>query len=184
MKAIKFVLAGGIGLAALAAATPASAQYYPPYGGGGNVIGQVLGQILNPGYGGYGAYGGYGMNSQAMVDRCAAAVTDRVNRQYGGYAYGGGYGGYNQYNNMAGGARVVAITSVERRSSSKVRVRGIAQTAAYPGGGYGYNAAPQEFEFKCNVDYRGYISDIDLDPSHNRYGYNNPYQPYGTYRRY
>lgn len=183
MMAIKTMLAGGIGLAAVAAATPASAQYYPPYGGGGNVVGQVLGQILNPGYG---AYGGYGMNSQVMVDRCAAAVTDRVNRQYGGYAYGGGYGGYNQYgyNNMAGGARVVAITSVERRSNSRLRVRGIAQTAAYGGAGYGYNAAPQEFAFKCNVDYRGYISDIDLDRTNSRYGYSTPYQPYGTYRRY
>lgn len=182
MKAIKYMLAGGIGLAAVAAATPASAQYYPPYGGGGNVIGQVLGQILNPGYGG--GYGGYGLNSQVMVDRCAAAVTDRVNRQYGGYAYGGGYGGYNQY--AQGGARVVAITSVERRSNSRLRVRGVAQSAAYGG----YNSVPQEFTFKCNVDYRGYISDIDLDRTNMRYGYNSPYQPhqpyqpYGSYRRY
>ena len=178
MKAIKFMLAGGVGLAALAAATPASAQYYPNYGGG-NVIGQVLGQILNPGYGA--GYGGYGMNSRVMVDRCAAAVTDRVNRRYGGYAYGGGYGGYN--NGYGGGARVVAITSVERRSGSKVRVRGIAQSAAYAGG---YGNVPQEFEFRCNIDYRGYISDIDLDRSrrYSNYGYGNPYQPYGSYRRY
>jgi hypothetical protein len=183
MKAIKAMLAGGIGLAAVAAASPASAQYYPGYGGG-NVIGQVLGQILNPGYGG--GYGGYGMNSRVMVDRCAAAVTDRVNRQFGGYAYGGGYGGYNQYGyNAPGGARVVAITSVERRSGSRLRVRGVAQAAAY-GGGYGYNNVPQELAFKCNVDYRGYVTDIDLDRINSRYGYgyNNPYQPYGTYRRY
>jgi hypothetical protein len=180
MKAIKYILAGSVGLAALAAATPASAQYYPNYGGG-NVVGQVLGQILNPGYGG--GYGGYGMNSRAMVDRCAAAVTDRVNRQYGGYAYGGGYGGYNGY---AGGARVVAITNVERRSGSKLRVRGVAQGAGYAGGYGGYNNVPQEFEFKCNIDARGYISDIDLDRSrrYSNYGYGTQYQQYGTYRRY
>ncbi|QIK79201.1 hypothetical protein G7077_10145 [Sphingomonas piscis] len=175
MTAIKYLLAGGAGLAAMAAATPASAQIYPGYGyGGGNVVGQVLGQILNPGYGGYNSYGGYGMNSQAAVNQCAAAVTDRVNRQYGGYA---GYGGYN------GGARVAAITSVEPRSNGKMRVRGIAQSAAYGG----YNGVPQEFAFKCNVDYRGYITDIDLDRTNTRYGYgtyNSPYQPYGTYRRY
>ena len=54
------------------------------------------------------------------------------------------------------------------------------------GGGYGgyggYGAyggyAPQqtgELSFKCNVDYRGYITDIDLD--------RNSYANYG-YRRY
>jgi len=185
MKAIKFMLAGGVGFVALAAATPASAQYYPGYGygTGGNVIGQVLGQILNPGYGA--GYGGYGVNSQAAVDRCAAAVTDRVNRQYGGYApYGGGYGAYGYNNNAyAGGARVVAITSVEPRSNSKLRVRGVAQAAGYAGG---YNNVPQEFTFKCNIDYRGYITDIDLDRTNTRYGYGytSPYQSYGTYRRY
>ena len=182
MKAIKYLLAGGVGLAAIAAATPASAQYYPGYGGG-NVVGQVLGQILNPGYNnGYGGYGGgYGMNSQAAVQRCAAAVTDRVNRQYGGgYA---NYGGYGYNNGYGGGARVAAITSVEPRSNGKVRVRGIAQSAAY--GGYGN--VGQQFEFKCNIDYRGYITDIDLDRANSRYGYgayNNQYQPYGSYRRY
>jgi hypothetical protein len=123
-----------------------------------------------------------------MVDRCAAAVTDRVNRQYG-YAYGGGYGQYggynNYYNNAQTGARVVAVTSVEQRSGNRLRVRGIAQSAAYGGG---YNSAPQAFEFKCNIDYRGYISDIDIDRANSRYGYapayGGQYQPYGNYRRY
>jgi hypothetical protein len=44
----------------------------------------------------------------------------------------------------------------------------------YPQGGYGgYGGyAPQqtaEFSFKCNVDYRGYITDVDLD--RNNYAY-------------
>lgn len=181
MKAFKFILAGGAGIAALAAAAPASAQYYPGYGyGGGNVLGQVLGQVLGGGYGGYGAYGG--MNSQAAVGQCSAAVADRLNRQYGGYA---GYGGYNSYNGYGGGARVVQITQVEPRTNGRMRVRGIAQTntAANYGGGYG-----QAFSFKCNVDYRGYISDIDLDRINTNYGnsgYSNGYySPYGNYRRY
>jgi len=182
MKAIKYMLAGGVGFVALAAATPAAAQYYPGYGyGNGNILGQVLGQVLNPGYGsGY----GYGMNSQAAVDRCAAAVTDRVNRQYGGYAAPyGGYGAYGYNNGYGAGARVVAITSVEPRSNSKLRVRGVAQAAAYAGG---YGNVPQEFTFKCNIDYRGYITDIDLDRTNRGYGYGytSPYQPYGSYRRY
>ena len=73
-----------------------------------------------------------------------------------------------------------------------MRVRGIAQANA---GGYG-----QSFAFKCNIDYRGRISDIDLDRLNNSYsgyggvyggynqgyagGYNQGYAPYGTYRRY
>jgi hypothetical protein len=181
MTAIKFILAGGAGLAALAAAAPASAQYYPAPGygyGGGNVLGQVLGQVLGGGGygGGYGAYGGGG--SQMAVNQCSAAVSDRLNRQYGGYA---AYGGYNGY---AGGARVVQISSVEPRSNGRMRVRGVAQTSA----GGGYNGYGQNFAFKCNVDYRGYISDIDLDRLNSAYGnvgYGQPvYSPYGNYRRY
>ena len=39
MKAVSKILAGGIGLAALASAAPAAAQYYPGYGyGSGNVV--------------------------------------------------------------------------------------------------------------------------------------------------
>lgn len=194
MKAIKFILAGGAGIAALAAAAPASAQYYPGYGGG-NVVGQVLGQILGGGMGGYGGgYGAYGAgNSQMAVNQCSLAVSDRLNRQYGGYAgYNQGYGAYNQGYGAygAGGARVVQITSIEPRSSGKMRVRGIAQasgqTVGY-GGAYG-----QDFAFKCNVDYRGRITDIDLDRVAPTYGgvYGGGqgvvggYAPYGNYRRY
>ena len=190
MKALKYILAGGAGIAALAVSAPASAQYYPGYGGyspyGGNVVGQVLGQIL----GGYGS-NGYGADSRMMVDRCAAAVTDRINRQYGGYAgYNQGYGGYGYAQPYGGGARVVQITSVERKSGSKLRIRGIAQTNMGGGyGGYGYNQGygGGELAFKCNIDYRGYISDIDLYRVDNRYGYSGyggGYAPYGSYRRY
>ena len=189
MKAFKFILAGGAGIAALAVAAPASAQYYPAPGygyGGGNVLGQVLGQVLGGG-GGYGNYGGYGGGSQMAVNQCSAAVSDRLNRQYGGgYA---SYGGYNQ--GYAGGARVVQVSSIEPRSNGRMRVRGVAQTNASGGYGAGYGLT---FAFKCNVDYRGYISDIDLDRLNNAYGnsgygaynggYNGGYAPYGSYRRY
>ena len=97
MKAVTKILAGGIGLAALASAAPAAAQYYPSpgYGYGNNVVGQVLGQILNPqsGYG-YGN-GNYAQNDRYLVDRCAAAVQQRVGGQYGGYQQYGQPYGYN-----------------------------------------------------------------------------------------
>ena len=92
MKAISLILAGGFGLAALASAAPAAAQYYPGYpapgygypgtGYNNNVVGQVLGQIL--GYGRY-PYGNYGYqqygNQSMAVDQCARAVEARVMMQ-------------------------------------------------------------------------------------------------------
>ena len=101
MKALSMILAGGVGLAALASAAPAAAQYYPGnpgYGyGSGNVVGQVLGQIL--GYGQY-PYGNHGYNQynnpSAAVDQCARAVEARLNGNRGGY-YGYGRSGYGNY---------------------------------------------------------------------------------------
>ncbi len=191
MKAVSKILAGGVAFAALASAAPAAAQYYPGYGQP-NVVGQVINQVLG---------GGYGVNSQAAVQRCAAAVEQRINYQYNrGYAGQGGYSGYGGYNPGYNGyaynqstARVLGITSVERRSGNGLRVRGVAtaraQAVGYGGyGGYGQGGyspyggyggyAPQqvgELTFRCNVDYRGYVRDIDID--RNRYAY-------GGYRNY
>ena len=67
MKAVTKFLVGGIALAALASAAPAAAQYYPGYGygypNGGNVVGQVINQVLGGGYG----YNGYGMAQSLQV---------------------------------------------------------------------------------------------------------------------
>ena len=211
MKAVTKILAGAA-VAAVAAggfAAPAAAQYYPGYGGYGQSggIGQILDVILNAQRYGYG-YQGYA-NDRSQIDRCAIAVEQRINRDYGyryGSQYGAPYGGYNapyggQYGNQygynqyaQGGAKVVGITRVERRSSSTTRVRGVATANVYanqygnPYGGqyggqygnqYGYNnygyAQAGELSFKCDIDYRGYIRDIDIDRNNNAY--------YG-YRRY
>ena len=185
MKAVSKILAGGVAFAAMASAAPAAAQYYPGYGQP-NVIGQVINQVLGGGQ-------GYGMNSQVAVQRCSAAVEQRINYQYNrGYAGQGGYGGYGGYNPgyaYQSTARVLGVTSVERRSNNGLRVRGVAtaraQQAGYGGyGGYGQGGyspyggyggyAPQqtgELTFKCNIDYRGYVTDVDLD--RNRYAYRN-----------
>ncbi|HUE80442.1 MAG TPA: hypothetical protein VMN38_12560 [Sphingomicrobium sp.] len=205
MKAVFKILAGGVGLAALAGAAPAVAQYYPGYGYGQpntGVVGQVINQVLG------GNQYGYGVNSQAAVQRCAAAVEQRINRNYnrvgyggyGGYSGYGGYGGGYGYGQVPSGARVLGVTRIEQRSSGRLRVRGVATArahatayanpygggyggaygGAYGGyGGYGGGYAPQqtgELAFKCDIDYRGYITDIDLE--RNRYAHN----PYG-YRR-
>jgi len=180
MRAITKFLAGGIAIAALAGAAPVAAQYYPGYNYpgygygspyGGNVIGQVLNGVLGNGYGNYGA------NSQVAVNQCAAAMQQRLS---GGYGYC-----YNGYGN--GGARVLGISRVEPRSNGEVLVRGVANSGRYA---YGYNGQGQvDLTWKCKIDYRGFIRDIDINRAQPNYGYgntspyDNDYSQYG-YRRY
>ena len=186
MKALKFVIAGGVAAAALMSAAPAAAQYYPGYPGygygGGNVVGQVLNQVLGGGYGGYGGYGyGQGVNQQAVVNQCAAAVQQRLS--------GGGYGyapyGYNNGYNGYGNARVLGISRVEPRSNGGLTVRGVASSGMNAGYGYGYNGQGQvDLTWKCKADYRGFISDIDIDRANRTSGYNYQYQQYQPYNPY
>ena len=180
MSVLVKVLTGAAGLAAVVGfATPAAAQYYPGTGYGYNNNGGVVGAIINGVLGGGGQYGygnqyGYGQgNDRYAVDQCSRAVQSRL-----GGNYGGGYG-YNNY----GGGRVVGITSVERRNSG-LRVRGVATSGSRGSyGGYGYNNASADLSFSCKVDYRGRITDLDLDRRNNAYGYNNGYNN-GYYRGY
>jgi hypothetical protein len=173
MKAITKFLAGGAAVAALASAAPAAAQYYPGYGYGygnpygGNVVGQVINQVLGGGYGN----GGYGVNSQAAVNQCASAVQARLSGGYGGYGYNNAY--------AYGGGRVLGISRVEPRSRGGLTVRGVATSGRY--GGYGYGAqAPVDLTWKCKTDYRGFITDIDVDRAERNYGYGG-YTPYNGY---
>ena len=171
MRAITTFLAGGIAIAALGAASPAAAQYYPGYGYqgygygspyGANVIGQVLNGVLG---------NGYGANGQVAVNQCAAAVQQRL-----GGGYGGGYG-YNGYANAGG--RVLGISRVEPRGNGELLVRGVANS-----GRYGYNGQSQvDLTWKCRVDYRGFVRDIDINRAQTNYGYgyNQGYTPYNGY---
>ena len=183
MRAITKFLAGGVAIAALAGAAPAAAQYYPGYGypgygnNYGNPVGQVLNQVLGNGYGNYGG------NSQVAVNQCAAAVQGRLS---------GGYG-YNGYGNAGG--RVLGISRVEPRSNGELLVRGVANSGHYAG--YGANQAQVDLTWKCRVDYRGFVRDVDINRAQTNYGYGNNgynqgYAPYNNsydysqygYRRY
>jgi hypothetical protein len=155
----KFLMAGGVAAAALMTAAPAAAQYYPGYGYpgygyGGGGIGQVLNQVLGGGYG----YNNYGANSQVAVNQCMGAVQSRL----GGY--GSPYGGYNGTYGYANG-RVLGVSRVEPRSNGGVTVRGVATSGRFGNG-------QPDLTFKCKVDYRGYVSDVDIDPAQGAYGYN------------
>ena len=139
-------LAVGAGFAAIAAATPAAAQYNP-----------------------YGNAYGYNNNvTNVAAQRCAAAVQNRLS--YRGNRSGGILGalfGANNYSN----ARVLSVTQVNPRRNS-VRVRGLASSGRmaynrYGVGAYGMlgsnYASAADLSFSCNVDYRGYVRDVDIN---------------------
>jgi hypothetical protein len=204
MMAFTKFLAGGLGLAAMAASAPAAAQYggYPGYPGGGygypgggNVVSDILGQIL----------GGrsYASNERYAVEQCVRAVEYRINTRgldneggrYRNYAYGYGYN--NGYNNGYAGARVTSVTQVSRKSNGGLKVYGYATTGmggyggyggygygaqgyGNPGysydrngyGNYGYNQPQGDAQFNCSIDRYGRITDIDAKRAYNNgYGY-------------
>jgi len=194
MMAMTKILAGGVVAAALLGAAPAAAQYYPGYGYpgygngyGGNVVGQVINQVMGGGYG----YNGYAGNSQVAINQCVAAVQQRLSGGYGNLPGYGSYSGYSYYpyQNAYPGGRVLGISRVEPRSGGGLTIRGVASSGRY-GAGYGGQQQP-DLTFKCKSDYRGYIADIDIDRAQSNYGYQyTPYSPYGNdysqygYRRY
>ncbi len=181
MMIISKILIGAAGLAMLAgAAAPVAAQSYP-YNGYGNNGGSSLGAAINTILGG-GPYGQYGQgNDRVAVDQCARAAEARTsyagrggyNQGYEGQGYGNN--GYNndRYNNngyhSAGGARVVGITSVVRKTNglkvSGVMASGFDNRGAYGQRGYGqqgYDGQRADLRFSCRVDYRGYVSIVDI----------------------
>src|SRR4051794_9789278 len=152
MRLMIKMLAGGAGLAAIAAAAPATAQYY------GN-------RYANP-YA-YGSQYAYGANTNVAAQQCTAAVQNRL---YNRSSIGGILGAVLGANTATG--RVVSITQVVPRGST-VRVRGLASSGrmasyspygvgAYGALGYGY-AQQADLSFRCDVDYRGYVRDIDIN---------------------
>ena len=143
-------LALGAGFAALAAAAPASAQYYPSYGAP------------------YGNAYGYHANATNMAaQRCTAAVQQRLSMR-GSTGIIGQLFGINNYNN----ARVLSVTQVTPRNQT-VRVRGFASSGRLAYNRYGSNAwgmlgsnyaqPAADLRFNCTVDYRGYVRDVDIN---------------------
>lgn len=152
MRTMMKILAAGAGIAAIAAASPASAQYgygYSPYG------------YSQYGYG----YNAYGMNTNLAAQQCTAAVQQRLSSRVSiGSILGSMVGLPTQST-----GRVLSITQVTPRSSS-VTVRGLASSGRYAGygpygvgayGALGYSYQP-DLSFRCSVDYRGYVRDVDI----------------------
>ena len=160
MRAITKILAGGVAIAALASAAPAAAQYYPGYGyrlwiNGGNVVGQVL----EPG-------ARQRLWQQRLWRlRCATArsrSTSARPRCSSAWAVATAAMATTAITATARGGRVLGISRVEPRSNGGLTVRGVATSGRYAGYGYG-GQGQVDLTWKCKVDYRGYVSDIDLN---------------------
>jgi hypothetical protein len=157
MRMFGKLLAGAAGAAALITAVPAAAQYpygYNPYG---------YSNYGNNSYSPYG-YGAYGMNTQAAAQQCSAAVQNRL------YTRTGLSSIITSLFGLSGTSpRVLQVTQITPNRTF-VRIRGLASSGRYSynpyGAGYygavgaGYVA---DMSFRCDVDYRGYVRDIDID---------------------
>ncbi len=115
---------------------------------------------------GYGYQNPYAAQaSQMAVQRCNAAVQSRLqNRSSMSSILGILLGAQTPQ------GRVVSVTQVTPNRST-VRVRGLATSGRYAGyspygvsayGAVGYGSQP-DLAFRCDVDYRGYVRDIDFD---------------------
>jgi hypothetical protein len=158
MTIMRRMIAGGAGIAALAAAAPAAAQYAYPYG------------YSQYGYSQYGYANPYAQNmTQVAAQRCSMAVQQRLSSRTSG-GISGIIGSLLGVNTTTQG-RVLSITQIDP-DRTEIQVRGLATSGRYAGGyspygigaygAYGYSYQP-DLKFRCDVDYRGYIRDIDIE---------------------
>ena len=146
MRMIKTLLIGGAGLAALATAAPSAAQYYAyQY----NPYAYSRSYQYNPYSYGYG--NGYAMNTSVAAQQCTAAVQNRLYTRNAGGIIGALLGTYGSQ------GRVLSVTRVTP-NYGYTRVRGLASS-----GRYGYYGNTADLSFKCDVDYRGYVRDVDIN---------------------
>ena len=143
--------------AAIAAATPAAAQYYG---------------YAQPRYGYAQTYGyaqPYAVNTNFAARQCSAAVQSRL---YNRTSIGGILGAVLGTNTQG---RVLSVTQASLRSNGIVRVRGLASSGryayngygpygvgAYGAAGYGY-ASAADLSFRCDVGMNGAVYNISIN---------------------
>jgi hypothetical protein len=147
MRTMTKIFAGTAGLAAMAAAAPATAQSYSRYN----------------------SYGYRGVNANVAAQQCTAAVQNRLyNRTSLGSILGslvgiptGSYGrvlSVTRETPTRSGMRINGLASSGRYASNRYGQYGV---GAYGALGYGYNAAA-DLSWRCDVDYRGYVRNVDI----------------------
>ena len=144
-------------------------QGYPGYNQGyaQDPVSQIINSLLG---------NRYNVNDRQAVSQCASAAMSQAQAQYGSrYNHGDGNGGYNRGHNNA--MRVTSITDVQRRNNG-LRVSGLMSSGyageygsphRYQNGGFAQGYASGDVSFRCNVDYRGQVTNV-------RIGRNNAYR--------
>jgi hypothetical protein len=107
----------------------------------------------------------YNVTDRQAVSQCASAAMTQAAAQYGNrYNQGYANNGYNRGYSSA--MRVTSITDVQRRNNG-LRVSGLMSsgyTGQY-GNQYGYHNrgyAQGDVSFRCNVDYRGTVTNVRI----------------------
>lgn len=163
MRMMTKMLAGAAGVAAIAAAAPATAQYYP-YGY------SSYSPYSYSGYTPYSSYGTYGVGANVAEQQCTAAVQNRLANRTSLASILGSLVGLpmNSY------GRVTGITSA-KPTRYGMRVRGVASSGRYAYNNYGPygagaygalgygTAAAADLSWRCDVDYRGSVRDVDIN---------------------
>jgi hypothetical protein len=176
MSMMRKMLGLGAGVAAIAAAAPAAAQYYP-YANSRYNYAQSYGYAQPYGYArpygytqpyGYAQSYGYA-NTSVASQQCTAAVQNRL---YNRSSIGGILGVLLGANTTG---RVVGVTRVDPRSNGTVRVRGLASSGRYAYNNYGpygvgaygavgYNYAnAADLSFRCDVAPNGAVYSVSIN---------------------
>ena len=132
------VLAGGVAAPSTAAQVQGNAQAERIIGG---IVDGLIGNRFN-------------VSDRQAVRTCSWAAVQQAEERYRPYFNGSPFA----YPNYPGYVRVAAITDVQQRSRV-VRVRGLLDSARY-GWGRGWRGA--DLSFRCDVDRRGRVSNLDI----------------------
>ena len=146
MSMMKTFIGLGTGIAAIAATSPASAQYYSRY------------NYSRP----------YAVDTNYASQQCSAAVQNRLYDRASGGIIGAIMGERTN-------GQVLSVTGVNPRGDGTVRVRGLASSGRYAMDGYGrygegaygalgynYNRAA-DLSFHCDVAPNGEVYNVDIN---------------------
>ena len=131
-------------------------QGYPNQGYAQSPVGQIIDSLLG---------NRYNVTDRQAVSQCASAAMTQAAAQYGnGYNRGYGNDSYNRGYNPA--MRVTSITQVQRRNNG-LRVSGLmssgyANQYGYQNRSNGQSYAAGDVSFRCNVDYRGQVTNVRI----------------------
>jgi hypothetical protein len=133
---------------------PQQGYAYGQQGYAQNPVNQIIDQLLG---------NRYNVTDRQAVSQCASAAMTQAAAQYGN-GYNRGYGNNGRYQQGYAPMRVTAITDVQRRNNG-LRVSGTMSSNAAYAGQYGYqnrNYAAANVGFRCNVDYRGAVTNVRI----------------------